>query len=246
MTVAPRRLPRWRSPVGLGLLVGLGGLFMVGALGGVVGFLAGAAAARRPQAVLVAAGVALLARPRCHRLRAAAERGRHLPLSRSTIDRRARREDRRACWCSPGSPASLRVEPRLQPGGCHPAPGVLTAPAENRSIPRVPASTSCGARSRPPRHVHALADRRPTVGSGGSRGGDHGARLAAVLDRRAAPVAGRTWARPDARAGGDHYRPQARTRPHAGRLRMAAGRHSRRFARELRLLAAGRPARSCR
>jgi lysylphosphatidylglycerol synthetase-like protein (DUF2156 family) len=51
----------WRSPVGLGLLVGLAGLFMVGVLGGAVGFLAGAAAARRGQAVLAAAGVALLA-----------------------------------------------------------------------------------------------------------------------------------------------------------------------------------------
>jgi peptidoglycan/LPS O-acetylase OafA/YrhL len=52
---------RRRSPLGLGLLVGLAGLFMVGVLGGAVGFLAGAAAARRAQCVLAAAGVALLA-----------------------------------------------------------------------------------------------------------------------------------------------------------------------------------------
>lgn len=50
---------RWRSPAGLGLLVGLGGLVMVGVVGGVVGLPAGMAAARRPRAVLVAAGLAL-------------------------------------------------------------------------------------------------------------------------------------------------------------------------------------------
>src|SRR5215211_4202690 len=50
----------WRSPpVALGLVAGLGGLFMIGALGAVVGFLAGVAAHRRTRAVLVAAGVAL-------------------------------------------------------------------------------------------------------------------------------------------------------------------------------------------
>ena len=50
---------RWRSPVGLGLLAGLAGLFMIGVLGCPVGFLAGAAAARRGQTVLAAAGVTL-------------------------------------------------------------------------------------------------------------------------------------------------------------------------------------------
>ena len=47
---------RWGTPLGLGLLVGLAGLFMVGVLGGPVGFLAGAAAARRAHTVLAGAG----------------------------------------------------------------------------------------------------------------------------------------------------------------------------------------------
>lgn len=51
----------WRSPTAFALLVGLGGLFIAGAVGGLVGAGAGFAAARRPQAVLIAAAVALCA-----------------------------------------------------------------------------------------------------------------------------------------------------------------------------------------
>lgn len=47
--------------MGLGVLVGLAALFTLGVLGGAVGFLGGATAARRAQPVLVAAVVALLA-----------------------------------------------------------------------------------------------------------------------------------------------------------------------------------------
>jgi disulfide bond formation protein DsbB len=51
---------RWRTPIGLGLLVAVGGLFMIGLLGAVAGGLAGAAAARRPRLVLAGAGLALI------------------------------------------------------------------------------------------------------------------------------------------------------------------------------------------
>ena len=51
----------WRSPVAFALLVGLGGLLIAGAVGGLVGVVAGFAAARRPQAVLISAAVALCA-----------------------------------------------------------------------------------------------------------------------------------------------------------------------------------------
>jgi hypothetical protein len=55
----PGRSP-WRSPpVSLGLVAGLGGLVMVGALGAVIGFLGGVAAHRRTREVLLAAAVAL-------------------------------------------------------------------------------------------------------------------------------------------------------------------------------------------
>lgn len=49
----------WRSPAAFALLVGLGGLFIAGPVGGLVGAPAGFAAAYRPQAVLVSAAVAL-------------------------------------------------------------------------------------------------------------------------------------------------------------------------------------------
>ena len=51
----------WRSPAAFALLVGLAGLFIAGAVGGLVGVGAGFAAARRPQAVLISAAVALCA-----------------------------------------------------------------------------------------------------------------------------------------------------------------------------------------
>jgi O-antigen/teichoic acid export membrane protein len=60
VTVAPSAPGRPR-PIALGLLAGWGGLLVAGALGGVLGFVAGAAAARRPRTVLVAAAVALVA-----------------------------------------------------------------------------------------------------------------------------------------------------------------------------------------
>lgn len=51
----------WRSQAAFALLVGLGALFIGGAVGGLVGVGAGFAAARRPQAVLISAAVALCA-----------------------------------------------------------------------------------------------------------------------------------------------------------------------------------------
>jgi hypothetical protein len=51
----------WRSPLVLGLLVGLGGFVMLGPLGAAVGLIGGAAASRRAQAVLMAAALALFA-----------------------------------------------------------------------------------------------------------------------------------------------------------------------------------------
>jgi len=50
----------WRTPVGLGLLTAVGAFFVVGPLGGVVGLIAGALAARRVRATLLGAGAALL------------------------------------------------------------------------------------------------------------------------------------------------------------------------------------------
>ena len=60
MTVPPSATGR-TSPLAVGLLGGWGGLVVAGAAGGVVGFVAGAAAARWPRAVLVAAATALVA-----------------------------------------------------------------------------------------------------------------------------------------------------------------------------------------
>lgn len=51
----------WRSAAAFALLVGLGALFIGGAVMGLVGVGAGFAAARRPQAVLISAAVALCA-----------------------------------------------------------------------------------------------------------------------------------------------------------------------------------------
>jgi hypothetical protein len=50
---------RWTSPTPLGLLVGVGGLVIAGPVGGVVGLLAGVAAAHRSKVVLLAAAAAL-------------------------------------------------------------------------------------------------------------------------------------------------------------------------------------------
>jgi hypothetical protein len=53
---------RWRSPAGFGLLVGLGGLFIGGPVGGAVGFLAGyGVVVRGVRLVFLAAALALLA-----------------------------------------------------------------------------------------------------------------------------------------------------------------------------------------
>lgn len=51
----------WRSPIRLGLLVGVAGLFMTGVVGAVVGFLAGLVVARRPRPVLLGSCIALFA-----------------------------------------------------------------------------------------------------------------------------------------------------------------------------------------
>lgn len=58
MSRRPREI-EWRSPAGVGLLGALGGLFIAGPVGGVAGLVAGVVAARRTQAVLLAAGAAL-------------------------------------------------------------------------------------------------------------------------------------------------------------------------------------------
>jgi hypothetical protein len=53
---------RWRSPAGFGLLVGLGGLFIGGPVGGAVGFLAGyQVVVRGVRPIFLAAALALLA-----------------------------------------------------------------------------------------------------------------------------------------------------------------------------------------
>ena len=177
---------------------------------------------------------------RVHRARAAADGGRISELSRSTIPLPSSSRRSRLCCCSPGWPGPSRSSPALR---SRPAPP--SAESANRARRQRRAIRAC--RSRRSLRSAAALLAALTLWQIGDRRWEGAALVvaimvlgfAAVLAVAAAPLAGPPGLAPMPGPAAILTGLQARPRSHAGRVRVALGRHARRFARELHLLAAG-------
>jgi hypothetical protein len=156
---------RWRSPAGFGLLVGLGGLFIGGPVGGAVGFLAGyQVVVRGVRPIFLAAALALLG---------AAGRRPYPELPLGPPFGRSH--------CEGGRPVGSR--------GAH---LVVCASRPHQDVRGHLARSQSGGRSTPCRDTHrrarAMADRRSALAVGGSCAGDHDDRSTRSAHVRAATV----------------------------------------------------------